>query len=77
MWQRRSHWMLYRPSGIGLGRWMFDVGCSAFSSFQRHTSRDDGRLVILSSVNNSYQPIELPASEVAWIYPVKQVIRNY
>lgn len=44
---------------------------------KRYQTRDGGRLVILSSVNRSYEPIEIPASDIAWIYPVKQVIRNY
>jgi len=34
--------------------------------------------VILSSVNSNVdKPVEIPASEIAWIYPVKNVIKNY
>lgn len=44
---------------------------------KRYTTRENGRLVILTSLNQSYAPIEVPANEIAWIYPVKQVIRNY
>lgn len=61
-----------RPGQVVLVRTIHgDVLC------KRYTTKDREKLVILSSVNNSYQPIEIPASEIAWIYPVKQVIRNY
>lgn len=61
-----------RPGQVVLVRTIHgDVLC------KRYSTRDQQRLVILSSVNKSYEPIEIPASEIAWIYPVKQVIRNY
>ena len=44
---------------------------------KRYQTRDGGKLVILSSVNRSYEPIEIPINEIAFIYPVKQVTRNY
>lgn len=44
---------------------------------KRYQTKDGGKLIVLSSVNQSYLPYEIPASEIAWIYPVKQVIRNY
>lgn len=44
---------------------------------KRYQSKQGGKLVVLSSVNRSYEPVEIPANEIAWIYPVKQVIRNY
>lgn len=42
-----------------------------------YQTKDGGRIVILSSVNKSYEPIEIPVSEIAWIYPIKQLIKNY
>lgn len=61
-----------RPGQVVLVRTIHgDVLC------KRYATRDSARLVILSSVNRTYEPIEIPASEIAWIYPVKQVIRNY
>jgi SOS-response transcriptional repressor LexA len=48
-----------------------DVLCKRFQT------KDGGKMIVLSSVNQSYLPYEIPASEIAWIYPVKQVIRNY
>lgn len=60
------------PGGVVVVRTIHgDVLCKRFQT------KDGGKIVILSSVNHSYQPIEIPASEIAWIYPVKQVIRNY
>lgn len=60
------------PGGVVLVRTIHgDVLC------KRYATREGGELVILSSVNHSYSPIEIPATEIAWIYPVKQVIRNY
>ncbi len=44
---------------------------------KRYQTKEGGKLIVLSSVNQSYLPYEIPASEIAWIYPVKQVIRNY
>lgn len=61
-----------RPGDVVLVRTIHgDVLC------KRYFTRDGGKLVILNSVNTTYHPIELPAEEIAWIYPVKQVIRNY
>lgn len=61
-----------RPGKVVLVRTIHgDVLC------KRYSTRDRDQLVILSSVNKSYEPIEIPAAEIAWIYPVKQVIRNY
>lgn len=60
------------PGGVVLVRTINgDVLC------KRYATREGGQLTILSSVNHSYQPIEIPTEEIAWIYPVKQVIRNY
>jgi SOS-response transcriptional repressor LexA/DNA-binding XRE family transcriptional regulator len=60
-----------RPGQVVLVRTIHgDVLC------KRYTTRDGNRLVILSSINKSYEPIEIPASEIAWIYPVQQMIRN-
>ncbi|MGC3988311.1 MAG: S24 family peptidase [Chthoniobacteraceae bacterium] len=33
-------------------------------------------VVVLSSWNPAYPPIEIPREEIAWIYPVAQVIQN-
>jgi SOS-response transcriptional repressor LexA len=44
---------------------------------KRYSIRGKEKLVILSSVNKSYEPYEIPESEIAWIYPVKQVVKNY
>lgn len=43
---------------------------------KRYSTRDGGRFVVLSSINSSYMPKEVPAAQIAWIYPVKQLIRN-
>jgi len=48
-----------------------DVLCKFFQT------KDGGKVVILSSVNSNYSPIEIPMSEIAWIYPIKEVRRNY
>jgi SOS-response transcriptional repressor LexA len=60
-----------RPGQIVLVRTIHgDVLCKRFQT------RDGGKLVVLSSVNQSYLPYEIPASDIAWIYPVKQIVRN-
>lgn len=43
---------------------------------KRYATRDGGRMVILSSINPSHAPREISAENIAWIYPVKQLIRN-
>lgn len=48
-----------------------DVWC------KRYSTKDGGKFVILSSVNRGYEPLEIPADQIAWIYPVKQIIRDY
>ena len=40
-------------------------------------SKDGGKIVVLSSWNPAFPPIEIPREEIAWIYPVKQVVQNY
>lgn len=50
-----------------------DVLCKRFST------RDDstlGKLVVLTSINPSHAPREVSPENIAWIYPVKQLIRN-
>jgi SOS-response transcriptional repressor LexA len=44
---------------------------------KRYTIEDNGRTYVLYSVNRIYPEMRIPASDIAWIYPVKQVIRNY
>ncbi len=34
-------------------------------------------LVVLSSWNPAFPPIEIPRDQIAWIYPVKQVVQSY
>lgn len=48
-----------------------DVMCKVFQS------KEGGQRVILSSYNPAHPPIELSSEEIAWIYPVGQVVRNY
>lgn len=47
-----------------------DVMCKLFQP------KNGGELVILSSYNSAYPPMELKRSEIAWIYPVGQVVQN-
>lgn len=44
---------------------------------KHYQTREGGKLVILSSVNKSYEPIEIPRSEILAIYPIKQILRSY
>lgn len=61
-----------RPGDVVVVRTIHgDVVC------KRYQTKEGGKLVILSSVNRSYEPIEIPASEVAWVYPVKELKRRY
>ena len=48
-----------------------DVMCKLFQE------KDGGRVVVLSSWNPAFPPVEVPREEIAWIYPVKQVVQNY
>jgi phage repressor protein C with HTH and peptisase S24 domain len=48
-----------------------DVMCKLFQS------KDDGRVVVLSSWNPAFPPVELRREEIAWIYPVRQIVQNY
>lgn len=48
-----------------------DVMCKLFQS------KNGGALIILSSWNPAFPPIEIPREQIAWIYPVKQVVQNY
>ncbi|EDY16705.1 putative phage repressor [Chthoniobacter flavus Ellin428] len=61
-----------RPGQVVLVRTLDgDVWC------KRYSTRDGNRFVVLSSINDTYRPFEISAESIAWIYPVKQVIRNY
>ncbi|HSI11736.1 MAG TPA: S24 family peptidase [Chthoniobacter sp.] len=44
---------------------------------KHYQTKDGGKIVILSSVNKTYEPIEIPRSEIMWIYPVKEARRKY
>ncbi|MGC3991675.1 MAG: S24 family peptidase [Chthoniobacteraceae bacterium] len=47
-----------------------DVMCKLFQS------KNGGEIIILSSYNPAYPPIEITHEEIAWIYPVAQVVQN-
>jgi phage repressor protein C with HTH and peptisase S24 domain len=48
-----------------------DVMCRLFQS------KDDGRLIVLSSWNPAFPPVELRREEIAWLSPVRQIVQNY
>lgn len=43
---------------------------------KHYATKEGGKLVVLSSVNPSFSPIELRREEIAWIYPVREVSRR-
>jgi phage repressor protein C with HTH and peptisase S24 domain len=48
-----------------------DVMCKIYQT------KEGGTKIVLSSYNPAHPPIELSREEIAWIYPVGQVVRNY
>lgn len=47
-----------------------DVMCKLYQP------KNSGKIVVLSSYNPAYPPMELKREEIAWIYPVSQVSQN-
>jgi phage repressor protein C with HTH and peptisase S24 domain len=48
-----------------------DVMCKLYQA------KEGGELVILSSWNPAFPPVEIRREEIAWIYPVRQVVQDY
>ena len=48
-----------------------DVMCKLFQS------KNDGQVIVLSSWNPAFPPVELRREEIAWMCPVRQIVQNY